>query len=169
MSLGLVALLIIVLLFVLFLLGLEIGFSMAVAGFVGFAMIVDLRAAFDLIAQDFYAAFGLGQDNRYISTIDTDGVALASIQGLDEIMQEQKEQIKALEAENAAQRKQLATLETRVSALERAAIPNPIPTQAQALPSNWSTLILISLVVLAVWRQDIKEVINTWIRKYARP
>jgi C4-dicarboxylate transporter, DctM subunit len=57
MSLGLVALLIIVLLFVLFLLGLEIGFSMAVAGFIGFAMIVDFRAAFDLVAQDFYAVF----------------------------------------------------------------------------------------------------------------
>lgn len=57
MSLELIALVIIVLLFVLFLLGLEIGFSMAVAGFIGFAMIVDLRAAFDLIAQDFYAVF----------------------------------------------------------------------------------------------------------------
>lgn len=55
MSLELVALLVIVLLFVLFLLGLEIGFSMAVAGFVGFAMVVDLRAALDLIAQDFYS------------------------------------------------------------------------------------------------------------------
>ena len=57
MSLELIALLVIVLLFVLFLLGLEIGFSMAVAGFIGFAMIVDLRAAFDLIAQDFYSVF----------------------------------------------------------------------------------------------------------------
>jgi C4-dicarboxylate transporter, DctM subunit len=57
MSLGLIALLIIVLLFVLFLLGLEIGFSMAIAGFIGFAVIVDVRAAFDLIAQDFYSVF----------------------------------------------------------------------------------------------------------------
>jgi C4-dicarboxylate transporter DctM subunit len=57
MSIELIALLIIVLLFVLFLLGLEIGFSMAVAGFVGFAMIVNLQAAFDLVAQDFYAVF----------------------------------------------------------------------------------------------------------------
>jgi len=34
------------------------------------------------MAQDFYAAFGLGEDEKYISTIDADGVALAAIQGL---------------------------------------------------------------------------------------
>ena len=33
-------------------------------------------------AQDFYAAFGLGEDERHISTVDADGVALAAIQGL---------------------------------------------------------------------------------------
>src|SRR5574341_2224208 len=31
------------------------------------------------MAQDFYAAFGLGDDNLHISTIDADGIALASI------------------------------------------------------------------------------------------
>jgi hypothetical protein len=34
------------------------------------------------IAQDFYAAFGLGLDDKHISTIDEGGVALAAIQGL---------------------------------------------------------------------------------------
>ena len=34
------------------------------------------------MAQDFYAAFGLGEDERHISTVDADGVALAAIQGL---------------------------------------------------------------------------------------
>jgi hypothetical protein len=33
-------------------------------------------------AQDFKTAFGLGEDERYISTADADGVALAAIQGL---------------------------------------------------------------------------------------
>lgn len=33
-------------------------------------------------AQDFHAAFNLGEDNHYISTVDADGVALASIQEL---------------------------------------------------------------------------------------
>jgi hypothetical protein len=33
-------------------------------------------------AQDFHAAFGLGQDDRYISTVDEGGIALAAIQEL---------------------------------------------------------------------------------------
>ncbi|MEW6668547.1 MAG: TRAP transporter large permease [Thermodesulfobacteriota bacterium] len=57
MSLELIAFFIVVLLFALFLLGLEIGFAMAVAGFLGFALIVDVKGAFDLVAQDFYSVF----------------------------------------------------------------------------------------------------------------
>jgi trimeric autotransporter adhesin len=34
------------------------------------------------MAQDFYAAFGLGADETSISTVDADGVALAAVQGL---------------------------------------------------------------------------------------
>jgi hypothetical protein len=34
------------------------------------------------MAQDFRAAFGLGEDNRHIDTIDSEGVALAAVQGL---------------------------------------------------------------------------------------
>ncbi|MBV8489750.1 MAG: tail fiber domain-containing protein, partial [Candidatus Eremiobacteraeota bacterium] len=34
------------------------------------------------MAQDFYAAFGVGEDNRHITTIDEDGIALAAIQAL---------------------------------------------------------------------------------------
>ncbi len=37
-------------------------------------------------AQDLYAAFGLGEDQRYISTVDADGVTLAAIQGLYELV-----------------------------------------------------------------------------------
>jgi hypothetical protein len=36
------------------------------------------------MAEDFYAAFSLGQDDKGISTLDTSGVALAAIQGLHE-------------------------------------------------------------------------------------
>ena len=36
------------------------------------------------MAQDFYAAFGLGTDDKHIATIDADGVALAAIQGLNQ-------------------------------------------------------------------------------------
>ena len=54
------------------------------------------------MAQDFYAAFGVGEDETRISTIDADGIALAAIQGLYEIVQEQEERIAALEAEIAS-------------------------------------------------------------------
>lgn len=49
-------------------------------------------------AQDFYAAFGVGADERYISAVDADGVALVAIQGLYQIVQEKNAQISALEA-----------------------------------------------------------------------
>lgn len=54
-------------------------------------------------AQDFYKAFGLGADDKHISTIDADGIALASIKALkienDELRKElsnQKKQIDKL-------------------------------------------------------------------------
>ena len=40
-------------------------------------------------AQDFRAAFGLGEDERHISTVDSEGVALAAIQALYKLSQEQ--------------------------------------------------------------------------------
>lgn len=40
------------------------------------------------MAQDFRAAFGLGDSDRTITTVDADGVALAAIQGLNEKLEE---------------------------------------------------------------------------------
>ena len=40
------------------------------------------------VAQDFYAAFGVGADDKHIATIDADGVALAAIQGLNKKIDE---------------------------------------------------------------------------------
>jgi hypothetical protein len=51
------------------------------------------------MAQDFHAAFGLGEDDRHISTVDADGVALAAIQGLREIVQEKDAEISDLRAQ----------------------------------------------------------------------
>jgi hypothetical protein len=48
-------------------------------------------------AQDFRAAFGLGSSDRSIATVDADGVALAALQGLYELVREQREQIRVLE------------------------------------------------------------------------
>jgi hypothetical protein len=66
------------------------------------------------MAQDFHAAFGVGKDDVSISTIDLDGVALAAIQGLHRIVQEQDEEIDAL-------RQSVAQLDARLAALEAAA------------------------------------------------
>jgi hypothetical protein len=59
------------------------------------------------MAQDFYAAFGLGDDDKSISTVDPDGVALAAIQGLYELVKEK-------DAEIAELRDRLAALEAVV-------------------------------------------------------
>jgi hypothetical protein len=66
------------------------------------------------MAQDFHAAFGLGADDRHVATMDTSGVALAAIQGLNEKLQEkdtlladQQERIQDLETELAKIRQML--------------------------------------------------------------
>ncbi len=48
-------------------------------------------------AQDFHAAFELGPDDRHIATVDADGVALAAIQGLHEVVKEKDARILELE------------------------------------------------------------------------
>jgi hypothetical protein len=60
------------------------------------------------MAQDFYAAFGLGDSDKAIGFQDADGVALAAIQGLHALAQRQAQAIEALRAELAAQRNALA-------------------------------------------------------------
>ena len=50
------------------------------------------------MAQDFHVAFGLGTSPKTISSIDTGGVALAAIKGLNEIVQSRDEEIEALKA-----------------------------------------------------------------------
>jgi len=48
------------------------------------------------MAQDFRAAFNLGADDTSIATVDADGVALAAIQGLNEVVKEKDTEIQAL-------------------------------------------------------------------------
>ncbi len=57
MSLPLLGLAMVGLLFLLFLLGMEIGFAMAITGFVGFALAVSWEAALNLAAKDVYSVF----------------------------------------------------------------------------------------------------------------
>ncbi|MBV8491737.1 MAG: tail fiber domain-containing protein [Candidatus Eremiobacteraeota bacterium] len=60
------------------------------------------------MAQDFYAAFGIGEDDRHITSIDEDGVALAAIKALNH----------RLAARNAALLSRLAQDERRLARLE---------------------------------------------------
>ena len=83
------------------------------------------------MAQDFYAAFGLGADDKHIATVDAEGIALAAIQGLKEIIDQQSAELGAKDAKierleeeitelKNAQRKTTAELAARLAALERA-------------------------------------------------
>lgn len=50
------------------------------------------------MAQDFYAAFGLGGGDTTITSVDPDGVALAAIQGLNQKLEETRSENAALKA-----------------------------------------------------------------------
>jgi hypothetical protein len=63
------------------------------------------------MAQDFMAAFHVGEDDRHIATIDPDGVALAGVKALDARTLTQQQRIEALERENAALRERLDRIE----------------------------------------------------------
>lgn len=51
------------------------------------------------MADDFHAAFGVGDDPRAISVVDAQGVALAAIQGLHKLVREKDEEIGGLRRE----------------------------------------------------------------------
>jgi trimeric autotransporter adhesin len=72
------------------------------------------------MAQDFYAAFGLGLDNKHIGTIDEGGVALAAIQGLYRQNKALERQNRSLNARLGSQEAQLARQNARLMKLERA-------------------------------------------------
>jgi hypothetical protein len=64
------------------------------------------------VAEDFYAAFGLGSNEAAaIGTVDADGVALATIQALYQIILEQQAQL-------ATQQQRIEVLNARLAALE---------------------------------------------------
>lgn len=81
------------------------------------------------MAQDFYAAFHLGESDKGIDTVDSEGVSLAAIQGLNTLLaeldakanariDEKDREIAALRAELATQKADIAAQQTRVAALE---------------------------------------------------
>ncbi len=87
------------------------------------------------MAQDFYRAFGLGVDDKHISTLDADGVAFAAIQELNS-------RNETLRSENAALRNQIQDLAERVSVLESSG------TSPSGQPLNGMTSLVVLLVVM---------------------
>lgn len=69
------------------------------------------------MAQDFKAIFGLGADDISIATVDTDGVALAAIQGLN---QKLEERLKSKDEEIRNLRNENQSLAQRIERLEQA-------------------------------------------------
>jgi hypothetical protein len=71
------------------------------------------------MAQDFAQAFGVGEDNRHITGIDADGVALAAIQGLNEKLEnallEKNAELEKLQEQAA----KVDLLEKRLNQLEQ--------------------------------------------------
>ncbi|MDX1547964.1 MAG: tail fiber domain-containing protein [Rhodothermales bacterium] len=66
------------------------------------------------VAQDFYAAFGLGADDEHLAPLDANGVALAAVQALAQQNQAQADRIATLEAQNAQLLERLEALEALV-------------------------------------------------------
>ena len=63
------------------------------------------------VAQDFYAAFGLGEDNKTINSADLQGVTLAAIKGLSQENQ-------SLNAQNAELTRKMGDLESQMASLQ---------------------------------------------------
>ena len=91
-------------------------------------------------AQDFYAAFKMGNDERHIAVIDESGVALASAQALLEQNKKQQAQIENLQ-------KQVSDMELRLQALEA--------KRSAGLP--WGQIGLAAVCVLGIGIQPEEE------------
>ena len=70
------------------------------------------------MAQDFHAAFGLGGDDKTIGTLDADGVALAAIQGLHDMVREKEAQLADMAARLDHKDGEIAGLQQRLDKLE---------------------------------------------------
>ncbi len=63
------------------------------------------------MAQDFWAAFGFGADDRHITASDVSGVALAAVQGVNEKL---NAELKSLKAHNAKLERDLAAIRKKI-------------------------------------------------------
>ena len=68
------------------------------------------------MAQDFYRAFGLGDTDKAINSIDSSGVAFAAIQGLN---QKLTDEVRALRAKLSTKDQEASQLKARLAAIEK--------------------------------------------------
>lgn len=91
------------------------------------------------VAQDFHAAFSIGEDNRHINTSDADGVAMAAIQGLYQMLKEQQKDIVALRRQNAVLATQVLELKTQTQSAEpkvNQTGTEPLTDRSRAVPGR---------------------------------
>ena len=69
------------------------------------------------MAQDFFAEFGVGEDDRHITTIDADGVSLAGVQALYGKLKGQEIQLREQQARMGDQQKRIDALEQQLAAI----------------------------------------------------
>ncbi len=100
------------------------------------------------MAQDFQTAFDVGEDDRHISAVDADGVALAAIQGLYQLVQEQEAQI-------SDQQAQIGVLEARIAALEKASPGINAPTHpfSSGISPTWLLFGAVCFAAAGLLRQ----------------
>ena len=97
------------------------------------------------VAQDFYAAFGLGADDKHITTIDEGGVALAAIKGLDQQERQDRARFQQLlqekDAKIEAQQRAIADQQHELDAqqAELAAVNEQL-TQVESLRAELAAL-----------------------------
>jgi hypothetical protein len=69
------------------------------------------------MAEDFYSVFGLGRSSKGIASLDTSGVALAAIQGLNQLLDRKDLEIRGLRENNAELAERIERLEVIVAGL----------------------------------------------------
>jgi hypothetical protein len=67
------------------------------------------------MAQDFYGSFRVGPDDKHITSVDAEGVALAAIQGLNQKLEEQRAELDARKSEIDDLRQRLSRFENLLS------------------------------------------------------
>jgi trimeric autotransporter adhesin len=66
------------------------------------------------MARDFRTAFGLGRDDKTINTTDAQGLTLAAIQGLHQMVKAKDAKISALEKANATMLREMAAIKKKL-------------------------------------------------------